>query len=49
MWWIDPMKSLQPLRNYCNLNEKFGQDVEQVERDVNEIRITKSEIRNKFE
>jgi hypothetical protein len=49
MWWTAPMKSLQPLRNYCNLNEKFGQEMEQVECDGNKIRSTKSEIRNKFE
>ena len=49
MWLTGLMKSLQLLRNYCNLNEKFGQDVEQVERDGNKIRSTKSEIRNKFE
>jgi hypothetical protein len=42
MWWTGPMRLLQLLRNYCNLNEKFGQDVEQVERDGNKIRSTKS-------
>ena len=49
MWLTGPMKSLPLSKNYCNLNEKFGQEVEKVYCDGNKIRSTKSEIRNKFE
>jgi hypothetical protein len=51
MWWTGLMKLLQPLRNYCNRNKKFGQGVERVECGCIkfEARNTKFEIISNFE
>jgi hypothetical protein len=29
MWWTGPMKSPQPLKNYCNPHEIFSQEMRQ--------------------